>query len=82
MIFGLLGGLFFWVTDPHIGPKGQGAPRPHHTVDWRHVLFVLRGSPDNLIDAANQALVGTVIGLVGSSAILATGCFLVTRRQL
>ena len=35
----------------------------------------------NLVDAANQALPGTLIGLAGSAVLLAIGGWLMTRRR-
>jgi hypothetical protein len=77
---GLLGLLFFWMTDPNFGPAGGHAADGRGRVDWRHWLFVLRGSPDNIVEAANQLRVSTIIGLAGSLAVLLVGLWLVTRR--
>ncbi|HZK79588.1 MAG TPA: hypothetical protein VFC46_00940 [Humisphaera sp.] len=80
-LLGLLGIAFFWLTDPHFGPNGHAVLDSHRHVDWRHWIFVLRGSPDNAVDAANQALTGTLVGIAGSIAILVVGLWLVTRRR-
>ena len=79
LLIGILGGLFFWVTDPRYGPqvhKDQTAQ-----LDWRHWLYVVRGSPENQIDAANQTMLSTVVGVAGSAALLVTGLWLMTRRS-
>lgn len=81
VILGIIGGAFFWMTDPRFGPLGHELTDAHRRVDWRHWLFVLRGSPDSAVDAANEAFVGTVIGIVGSVGILLVGCWLLTRRR-
>jgi hypothetical protein len=79
-LLGLVGLLFFWVTDPYYGPVSHKAPDPQARFDWHHVLFVARGSPQNPVEAANQMLVSTAIGLLGSVAVLTIGVWLVTRR--
>jgi hypothetical protein len=81
LLLGLLGVVFFWVTDPHFGPAVHRLADPAARADWRHWLFVLRGSPDNAVDAANQALTGTIMGLVGSAVVLLVGLWLLTRRR-
>lgn len=35
---------------------------------------------ENLIDAANDALIGTLVGVVASAVIIAVGLWLLTRR--
>jgi len=82
VFLGLAGLAFFWMTDPHFGPVGFPHANVHRHVDWQHWLFVLRGSPDNVVDAANQALVGTLIGLAGSAAVLLAGIWLASRRRI
>ena len=61
------------MTDPHFGPTGHrfadGAGMRTGSI-W---LFVLRGSPDNAVDAANQAAHGTLVGVVGSIIVLIVG---------
>ena len=78
-MLGMLGVLFFWVTDPRFGPE------VHHDavgkLDWRYGLFLLRGSPENVVDAANQIWLSTVVGVVGSLALLGVGFWLLTRRS-
>jgi hypothetical protein len=78
VLMGLAGALFFWVTDPRFGPVMHRAAESH--LDWRYWLFLLRGSPDNLIDAANQAQLSTIVGVAGSAALLIVGFWLSTRR--
>ena len=80
LLVGVLGVLFFWVTDPRFGPHMHRSAAGH--LDWRHWLFVVRGSPDNLVDAANQALVSTIVGVAGSLALLFVGLWLLTRRRV
>lgn len=79
-LLGVLGTLFFWVSDPYYGPASHRVPDPGRRIDWRHVLFVVRGSPENPVEAANQMTVSTAIGLLGSIAVLGIGAWLVTRR--
>lgn len=81
VLLGLVGVAFFWVTDPHFGPTGHRVLDMNRHFDWRHWLFVLRGSPDNAVDAANQALLGTLVGFAGSIGIWVVGAWLVTRRR-
>ncbi len=78
-LLGIAGLLFFWATDPHFGPASRRVAVAH--LDWRHWLFVLRGSPDNLVEAGNQLLVSTIIGIAGSLAVLLVGIWLFTRRS-
>ena len=79
LLIGIVLALFFWVTDPRYGPQ------VHHLAagqfDWRHWLYVVRGSPDNEIDAANQTMLSTLVGIAGSAALLVTGLWLMTRRS-
>ena len=79
LLIGMIGAAFFWVTDPRFGPEvhryGLGE------WDWRHWLYVLRGSPDNVIDAANQTMLSTFVGVAGSAALLMIGLWLLTRRS-
>jgi len=78
-LLGVAGLLFFYVTDLHFGPAASASAASN--LYWRHWLFVLRGSPDNVVEAANELLVSTIIGLAGSLAVLLTGVWLVTRRS-
>ena len=80
-LLGLIGMAFFWATDPHLGPTGNAVANVHAHADWRHWLFVLRGSPDNVVDASNQALAGTLVGIFGSVCVLLVGIWLLTRRR-
>ena len=80
LVLGVLGGLYFWLTDPRYGPAAH--PKPQGAVDVRHWLFVLRGSPDNPVDAANTAWLSTAVGLAGSLTVLGIGAWLVTRRTV
>jgi hypothetical protein len=50
--------------------------------DWHYWLFLLRGSPDNVIDAANQALMSTAVGFAGCLALVLVGLWLFTRRPI
>ena len=59
---GLLGMLFFWLTDPRYG-------------------FV-KTDGRNPIDAANEAMIPTLVGIVGSLVVLLIGLWLVTRRTV
>jgi hypothetical protein len=62
VIAGVLGGGFFWLTDPRYG--------------WVHP------AGENLIDAANQARIGTLVGITGSAVVLIIGVWLLTRRAV
>ncbi len=75
---GLAGAVFFWLTDPKYGPAMHRAAESR--IDPRYWLFVLRGSPDNLIDAANYAQLSTIVGIAGSVALLIVGFWLISRR--
>ena len=50
--------------------------------DPRLGIEPFRGRPDNLVDAVNEALIGTAVGIVGSVAILLVGLWLMTRRRV
>jgi hypothetical protein len=80
LMLGLAGCLFFWITDPRFGPRLPQHPVSH--ADWHYWLFVLRGSPDNVIDAANQALISTAVGVAGCIALVLVGLWLLTRRPV
>ena len=77
---GAVGAAFFWSTDPRYGPLMHRTPETRP--DWRYWLFLLRGSPDNLIDAANQARISTLIGILGCVALIIVGLWLLTRRTI
>ena len=77
---GVLGGLYFWLTDPRFGPAGHR--KPEGAVDVRYWLHVLRGSPENVVDAANTAWLVTLVGVVGSVTVLGIGAWLYTRRTV
>jgi len=79
-LLGVVGAVFFWSTDPRYGPLMHRGPEAR--LDWRYWLFLLRGSPDNLIDAANQARVSTVVGMVGCVALVIVGLWLLSRRTV
>jgi len=74
---GMVGGLFFWLTDPRFGPAGHD--RPQGGADVRYWLHVARGSPDNIVDAANAAWLVTLVGLAGSMTALGIGLWLLRR---
>ncbi len=61
---GLLGLVFFWLTDPQFGP-----------------VHGLR-SAENVIDASRQAILGTLVGMVGSLLVLLMGLWLMVRRMM
>ncbi len=66
MLLGLLGVAFFMVTDARLAPQ------------WAtHV-----GWSSNLVDAAADSLLGTVIGVIGSIAIMVVGGWLALRRSI
>ena len=50
--------------------------------DVRYWLHVARGSPDNVVDAANAAWLVTLVGLAGSLTALGIGCWLLIEKQL
>ncbi len=81
LLIGMLGGLFFWVTDPKYGPPVHDDKQSAGQLDWRHWLYVVRGSPENQVDAANQTMLSTLVGVAGSGALLVTGLWLMTRRS-
>lgn len=77
VVLGLIGGVFFWLTDPRFGPAGHD--KPQGAADVRYWLHVARGSPENLVDAANTAWLVTLVGLAGSITMLGIGGWLLTR---
>ena len=79
-LLGIVGSLFFWVSDPGHGPAMHRAADGR--LDWHYWLFVFRGSPQNLVDAANQAHTSTIVGVAGSLLILLVGLGLLSRRGL
>ena len=80
LLVGFVGAAFFWLTDPRYGPAVHQHARGHF--DWQHWLFVLRGSPENVIDAANQAMFSTVVGMAGCVALVLVGLWLLSRRAV
>lgn len=84
-LLGIAGALFFGLSYPGPWPWGRW-PMMHRIaegrLDWHYWLFVFRGSPQNWVDAANQAQAGTIIGVVGSLLILLVGLGLLSRRGL
>ncbi len=79
ILLGLVGAAFFWLTDPRYGPDLSLAMPLY---DPRHWLALLRGSPANPIDAANEAAVATAVGLAGSAFVLLVGFYLLSRRTI
>jgi hypothetical protein len=84
-LLGIAGALFFGISYPGPWP-GMRWPAMHRAaegrLDWHYWLFVFRGSPQNFVDAANQAHLSTVIGVAGSLLILLIGLGLLSRRGL
>jgi hypothetical protein len=76
---GLLGVVFFWVTDPHFGP---GLAGHYPWFDPRHWVALLRGAPSNTIDAVHEAAVATLVGVAGSVAVLLIGLWLLARQTV
>lgn len=64
VLLGILGGLFFWLTDP----------------TWGYVAQNFMDSSVNRIDAAHQARFGTYIGLIGSAIAVLVGLWSMMRR--
>ena len=77
VLMGIVGAFFFWISDPRFGPAMHRAAETR--INWRYWLFLLRGSPDNLIDAANYAQLSTIVGVAGSAALLVVGLWLMSR---
>jgi|SRR5688572_456146 hypothetical protein len=80
VVLGVLGGLYFWLSDPRYGPEARATPQG--AADVRHWLYRLRGSPQNPVDAANTAWLSTAVGLAGSLTVLGIGGWLLTRRAV
>jgi len=80
VVLGLVGSLYFWLTDPRFGPAGHA--RPTGALDVHYWLHVLRGSPENVVDAANTAWLVTLVGIAGSLAVLGIGAWLMRRRTV
>ena len=57
---GLIGLLFFWLTDPRV--------------------LTAKHATNDLIERANDARIGTTIGLVGSAVIVGIGIWLTLRK--
>lgn len=76
---GLLGMLFFWLTDPVWGLSGMGkatvAQKPA-----AESAVAPAGPIINPIDARNEAIVGTTIGIGGSAVVLLFGVVIAMRR--
>jgi hypothetical protein len=62
VLAGVLGVLFFWLTDPVYG-------------------LARRSAGENVIDAMNEASLGTLAGITGSAAVLLIGVWIMTRRS-
>jgi hypothetical protein len=43
---------------------------------------IIRSAAENVIDAANQARIGTWVGIAGSAIVLVIGLWLLTRRTV
>ena len=80
VVLGVLGGLYFWLTDPRFGPAGHD--KPQGAADVRYWLHVARGSPENVVDAANAAWLVTLVGIAGSVTMLGIGGWLLSRRTV
>jgi len=80
VILGVVGALYFCLTDPRFGPAGHA--KPAGPLDVRYWLHVLRGSPENVVDAANSAWLVTLVGLAGSLTMFAIGVWLTRRRTV
>lgn len=48
--------------------------------DPRYGIF--RSAAENIVDAANQARIGTIVGAAGSAIVLLIGLWLLTRRTV
>lgn len=66
VLCGVLGLGFFALTDPHVTPS------------WIRSL----GWGANLVDAAHDALAGTLLGVAGALVIISIGLWLVLRRAV
>ena len=80
VVLGMLGAAYFVLTDPRFGPAGH--PKPQGALDVRYWLHVLRGSPENVVDAANTAWLVTLVGVAGSLTVLGIGVWLMRRRPV
>jgi hypothetical protein len=49
---------------------------------WSGLALRWGGAAENVIDAANEALVGTFVGIAGSLVVLLIGLWLITRRAV
>jgi hypothetical protein len=80
VVLGLLGAGFFWLTDPSCPwPTGLAAAGWYNP---RHWLALLRGYPGNMVDAAHESYVVTVIGLCGAALVLIVVLYLMSRRTV
>ena len=80
VVLGLLAAGFFWLTDPRCkwltGMASAGWYNP------RHWLALLRGPSGNMVDAARESSVVTLIGLGGAALVLIVGVYLMSRRTV
>jgi hypothetical protein len=84
-LLGTAGALFFGVSYPGPWPWGNWLAMHRSAegrLDWHYWLFLFRGSPQNFVDAANQAHMSTIVGVAGSLLVLLVGLGLLSRRGL
>ncbi|HSI32855.1 MAG: hypothetical protein ACAI43_15310 [Phycisphaerae bacterium] len=77
---GLLGMLFFWLTDPVWGVGGLRAGGGERPATTQPVAAGEERLVMNPIDSRNEAIVGTTIGIGGSAVILLFGLVIAMRR--
>ena len=93
ILLALLGCLYFWLTDPRYGPATRRTPArvwepmgrvfgARVSIDPRHWLYVLQGSPGNPVDAAHTAQLSTIVGVAACLIVLGIGAWLLTRRTV
>jgi len=73
LIVGLIGGMFFCLTDP-VAIVTIRAPLVRH--------HLLTPDPYNLIDAFNEGRIGTIVGIAGSTVIFLIGLWLLRRPAI
>jgi hypothetical protein len=80
VVLGLLAAGFFWLTDPRC--KWLAGIASASWYNPRHWLALLRGSSGNMVDAARESSVVTIIGLAGAALVLMVGVYLMSRRTV
>ena len=77
---GLVGMLFFWLTDPVWGVGGLRVGAAERPATTQPVAAGDERAVVNPIDSRNEAIVGTTIGIGGCAVVLLFGLVIAVRR--